>query len=153
MYNIIDLLDKIIKIKEKTHDIYKTISVMNNIDENIKVVARILATQERRHILSCKSFRGRILEKPIPTIDFDIYDKASNLMSGFMFPDPGHIKDINQLLSFALDFENQSMSLLMSIQGLLIRESEEKSTVTYDVLSKLIQQQKTHIINIENFLQ
>lgn len=63
------------------------------------------------------------------------------------------MKDIEELLKFALDFEKQTLSLVLSIQGLLIRDSADSGTVTYNVLSEIVKEEKKHIENIERFLR
>lgn len=153
MYTIIDLLDKLIVIEQKGYKMYKLISHMEDIDENIKVVARILASEEKKHAEEYKKIKEVVEKGEIPPIDFSIYDQASNLISSFRHPISGHIKDVEQLLHFALDFESQSVSLTLSIQGLLIKGSGDSSSVTYQVLTQIIQEEQKHIENIERFLR
>lgn len=153
MYTVVDLIEKLIVIEEKGHEIYRLISLMEDIDTNIKVVARILATEEKRHAQIYKKLKNKVEKSEIPAIDFGVYDQASNLISSFRYPISGHIKDIEQLLNFALDFEEQTVSLVLSIQGLLIRESGDSATVTYDVLTEILEEEKKHIENIERFLR
>ena len=153
MYTVLDLIEKLIIIEEKGYEIYRLISLMEDIDTNIKVVARILASEEKRHAQIYKNLKTKVQQDEVPPIDFGIYDQASNLISSFRYPISGHIKDIDQLLRFALDFEEQSVSLVLSIQGLLIRESGDSGTVTYDVLSEIVKEEKKHIENIERFLR
>lgn len=153
MYTIIDLLGKLIVIEQKGYEMYRLISMMTDIDENIKVVARILASEEKKHAQTYKKLKDKVEKDEVPPIDFSIYDQASNLISSFRYPISGHIKDIEQLLHFALDFEEQGISLVISIQGLLIRQSGDTSSVTYEVLSQIIQEEKKHIDNIERFLR
>ena len=110
MYTVIDLLDRLILIEQKGAEMYRLISIMEDIDEKIKVVARILASEEKRHEQIYKDYRDAIDERDLPFIDFDIYDKASNLINNFRYPVSEKMKDIEELLYFALDFEKQSMS-------------------------------------------
>lgn len=155
MYTIIDVLNKLIVLEKKGYEMYKKISLMEDIDENIKVVARILASEEKKHTTTYEKIKKQVLEAEgdIPSIDFDVYDQASNLISSYIYPISGHVKDRNQLLKFALDFEKQTVSLIMSIQGLLIKKSEDSATITYDVLSQILKEEKKHIENIERFLR
>ncbi len=153
MYTVIDLIEKIIIIEQKGHEIYRLISLMDDIDKNIKVVARVLASEEKRHAKIYQDLKEEVEKEDVPCIDFGTYDKASNLISSFRYPISGHIKDIEQLLKFALDFEEQTISLVLSIQGLLIRDSADSASVTYDVLTQIIEEEKKHIKNIERFLR
>lgn len=155
MYTIIDLIERLIVIEKKGHEMYRLISLMDDIDDNIKVVARILASEEKRHKAAYERLRDRLVagaEGEVPPIDFATYDQASNLISSFRYPISGHIKDIKELLRFALDFEEQRISLGLSVQGLLIRNPQDSSSVTYKVLNQMIEEKKKHIKNIENFL-
>ena len=152
-YNIIDILDKLIVIEQKGHTIYKAISQKENVDEKIKVVARILADQETRHMASYKRIRKLTAEEgEMPAIDFDIYDQASQLISGYMSPPSVHMADIQQLLKFALDFEKQGLALLMRIQGLLVRGKESEGSINYSVLTEIIEEEKKHINDLEGFI-
>lgn len=153
MYTIIDLLDKVIAIEEKGYEMYTLISKLEGIDANIKVVARILAAEEKRHAQVYRDIKAKAEQGDTPSIDFGTYDKASNLFNNFKYPVTSHLKDIDELLHFALDFEEQGISLVMSIRGLLIQESTDSATVTYEVLSQVIEEEEKHIENIENFLR
>ncbi|HHX62404.1 MAG TPA: hypothetical protein GX707_17080 [Epulopiscium sp.] len=153
MYTVLDLIEKVINIEQKGYEMYTLISLMEDIDENIKVVARILASEEKRHEQIYIKLKEEVEAGEVPPIDFSTYDKASNLISSFRYPVMGHLKDIEQLLNIALDFEEQSISLVISIQGLLIKEYGDSVSVTYDALTQIIEQEKKHIQNIERFLR
>ena len=152
MYTIIDLLDKLITIEQKGYEMYKLISLMDDIDNNIKLVAKILAKEEQRHGKIYRDLKTEMQKIDLPMIDFSIYDKASNLISSFRYPSLGHISSVEELLRFALDFEEQGISLVMSIQGLLIRETGDSSSITYNVLTQIIEEERKHVENIERFL-
>ncbi len=152
MYTIIDLLDKLITIEQRGYEMYKLISLMDDIDSNIKLVARILASEELRHSQIYKDLKKEMEKIDLPKIDFSVYDKASNLISSFRYPTSGHIASVEELLRFALDFEEQGISLVMSIQGLLIRETQDSASITYNVLTQIIEEERKHIENIERFL-
>lgn len=152
MYTIIDLLDKLITIEQKGYEMYRLISLMDDIDNNIKLVAKILAKEEQRHGNIYKDLKTEMQKIDLPMIDFSVYDKASNLISSFRYPSSGHISSVEELLRFALNFEEQGISLVMSIQGLLIRETGDSSSITYNVLTQIIEEERKHIENIERFL-
>ena len=151
-YNIVDILDKLIMIEQKGYAIYERISQMENVDEKIRVVARILADQEIRHMVSYKRIRKLTKKGDMPSIDFDIYDQASQLISGHILPPSVHMADIQQLLKFAIDFEKQGLALLMRIQGLLVRGAEAEGSINYNVLSEIIKEEKKHIKDLEGFI-
>lgn len=153
MYTIIDLLNRAVTLKNNAYDIYKNISVTDNIDDNVKFAARILANQESKNVQACIELKEDLSKEELPGIDFDVYDKASNLISGFVYPDSSNISNINQLLNLALDFQKQSISLMISIQGFLIKEEKDRLSLTYKVLSEIIKEEQKRIDNIENFLR
>lgn len=151
-YNIVDILDKLIIIEKKGYIIYHAISQMENVEEKIKVVARILADQEARHVQLYKKIK-KITEKgDMPAIDFDIYDQASQLISGYTTPPSVHMVDIQQLIRFALDFEKQNLALVMRIQGLLVRGLGGEESVSYKVLTEIIKEEQKHIQDLEGFI-
>ncbi len=152
MYNIVDLLDKLIILEQKGSEMYRLISIMEGLDKKIKVVARVLANEEKRHEQIYRNYKDKIEKMDLPFIDFDIYDKASNLINNFNYPVSENMKDIQELLSFALDFEKQSISLIISIQGLLIRDTNDSSSITYKVLTQIIKEEEKHIEDIERFI-
>jgi len=152
-YTILDILDKLIVLEEKGYKMYHTISLREDIDERIKMVARILADQESRHMQLYKKIKEITEERELPSIDFDIYDQASQLLSNFIHPNALHIEDIQQLLQFALDFEKQNLALVMSIQGILVRGLNANSSVTYNVLTEVIEEERKHIEDIERFIR
>lgn len=152
MYTIIDLLDKIIQIETRGFEMYEYISLRTDIDPKIKTVARILALEEKRHAKMYTHIKNKIPLGELTPIDFDIYDQASKLINNFRTPDAQYLASIEELLRFASDFEKQSISLVLSIQGLLVREAEDSDSITYKTLSEIIKEEEKHIENIENFL-
>ena len=79
--------------------------------------------------------------------------QASQLLFNFIHPTLLEIGDIQQLLHFALDFEKQNLALVMSIQGLLVRGLNGNSSITYNVLTEIIDEEKKHIDDIERFIR
>jgi len=152
-YTILDILDKLIVIEEKGYRMYYSISSRKDIDEKIKLVAKILADQESKHLQLYKKIKGITEEGELPSIDFDIYDQTSQLLSNFLHPTLLDVADIQQLLQFALDYEKQNLALVMSIQGLLVRGLNGSSSVTYNVLGEIIEEEKKHIRDIEGFIR
>lgn len=152
-YNILDILDKLIVIEEKGYHMYHSITLREDVNERVKVVARILTDQETKHMRLYKQIKAITEAGDLPSIDFDIYDQASQLLFNFIHPTLLHITDIQQLLQFALDYEKQNLALVMSIQGLLVRGLGGSSSVTYNVLTKIIEEEKKHIRDIESFIR
>lgn len=152
-YTILDILDKLMMIKEKGYKMYHAISLRKDIDENIKLVAKILGDQESKHIQLYKNIKKRTEEGQLPSIDFDIYDQVSQLLSNFLHPILLDVEDIQQLLQFSLDYGKQNLALVMSIQGLLVRGLDGSSSVTYNVLTEIIEYEQKYIQDIEGFIR
>ncbi|HHT98077.1 MAG TPA: hypothetical protein GXZ90_09325 [Clostridiales bacterium] len=152
-YTILDILDKLIVIEEKGYKMYDTIYLREDIDEKIKLVAKILAAQELKHIQLYKRIKKTTEEGELPSIDFDIYDQASQLLSNFLHPVLLDVENIKELLRFSLDYEKQNLALIITIQGLLVRGLDGSNSVTYNVLGEIIEEQQKHIQNIEGFIR
>lgn len=152
-YTVIDILDKLIIIEKKGYEMYHGISMLETIDEKIKVVARILADQELKHMSLYQKIKETVEKGVVPSIDFDLYDQASQLLSSAMQPSLINIVDIKQLLEFSLDFEEQNLALVIRIQGLLVRMVDKEKSVSYQVLTEIIREEKRHIREIRNFIR
>lgn len=153
-YNIIDLLEKAIKIAKRKIEILEEIrteasqvssingatSVLIKIDkENIGYFQKIICDCER-HILE--------------DIDFAIYDKVSFLINEFnrrlIKPE---ILEAKELLSFCLEMEKQVFALYIDIQGRLIKNEEDSKTMAYNILSEMIKKKEKHIKNLNEFVK
>ena len=152
-YTILDILAKLIMIEKRGYDIYHSISLREEIDERLRMVARILKDQESKHMDLYKKIKKTAEKDVLPSIDFDIYDQASQLLSNFTPPSSLHIMNIQQLLQFAHNFEKQNLALVISIQGLLVRGPNVQGSITYNVLTQIIEEGKKHIKNIERFIR
>lgn len=150
-YTILDILDRLIIMGKKGYNVYHTISLNEDMDEKIRVVARILIGRKSSHMQMYKKIRKITKKKELSSIDFDIYDQASQMISNFRYPTLSEIDDIQHLLQFALNFEKQNLALVMSIQGLLVRGLEGNSSISYHVLTEIIEEEKKHIRDIERF--
>ncbi len=161
-YNIGDLLEKFIDMKKKSYDLFMGIASDEGITERFKTVARVLAREEKRHMLLYEDIRNNLKnsEKKYD-VDVDIYDKAAKLFMEFSrqyvefskLRCGVDIKDISELLEYARDFEKVGMAIILSIQGLFVTQNNYTETEGYKILSEIVKEQEKHIKNIETFIK
>lgn len=152
-YNIYDLLDKLILVEKKAINMYKQIAKTKNASPSLKTTALILAKEEERHVESYNKIKQSLKGMELDEIDFDVYDKVSGLVSQFqsriVMPDTS---DAKELLLFALEFESQSLALLVDIQGRMVKNKEDVERVSYKILEGLLEDEKKHINNLKAFV-
>lgn len=151
-YNIIDIINKFIDMEKNAFKMYRKIANMEGIVDRIKAVAKVLEKEEERHIQIYQNLSEELKNREICPIDFYTYDQISNLMAGFIYPDFHQVSDVKQLLEMALDFEKQSLALILRIQGLLVRQLDDIETVSYNALKILVEEEQKHIKALEAFL-
>lgn len=150
-YTIVDLLDKIISIEEMAKKMYVDLSDKYKNDISTKTILNILVREEERHISYYKEIKKECV-KPEP-IDFHLYDKASFLFNQFK----GNIiapklENHEELLKFAVDFEKKNVAFLIDIRGRLVTNVEDIDKPMYKILDKVIEEEKKHVENLEQFL-
>ncbi|WP_432402147.1 hypothetical protein [Wukongibacter sp. M2B1] len=152
-YTIIELLDKLILIEKNGYDMFINIAVNERLKDKIKMIARIFANEEKRHGEMYKKLKEEISHENNIEIGFEIYDKASKLAFQFLNNDrTANLENEKDILEFSLNFEKENLALILSIQGLLVREQRDANTEKYRVLDKIISEEQKHIRNIEDFL-
>lgn len=154
-YNASDLLEKFIDMKKDSYDLFMRIASNGETNEKFKVVARVLASEEKRHIELYKEIKKNIKNSENNhDISVDIYDNAAKLFMEFSKRRyDTDIESISELLQYARNFEKDSMAIALSVQGLLVREQNYTETKGYKILSRIINEQEKHIKNIEAFIK
>lgn len=151
-YTVVDLLDKFISIEQAGYELYMKIASETDVTEKIKVLARVFALEEKRHIDVFSNMKDKVKDDSGIVIDFSIYDRASQLISEFIkFTRNLLIKDTRELIEFCLNFEEENLALLVIIQGILIQSQEDEKTTKYKVLTELIKEEQNHIRDISIF--
>ncbi len=153
-YTIVDLLDKFILIEQKGYEMFMEMAMDHGIEENIKILLRVFANEEKRHAEMYRSLKEHITEDIIKEIDFSLYDKVLKLI--YEFSNRNRFADLynkRELLNFCLDFEKENLALALSIQGILVTSYSDIETSNYQVLEKIISEERKHIENIEAFLK
>lgn len=154
-YTIIDIIDKLIKIKMKTREIYLNISHMNSEDKAFNLVAIALMKVQEKHIKYYEELKMKI-GKDVKEIDFLIYDKISFLIDEYknrvdiLEINP---KNMEQILNLALDFEKKNSALIIDIQGRLVRKEVDVQTKTYSILSEMIKKEQKYLNDLKNVIE
>lgn len=154
-YTIIDIIDKLIMIKNKTRQIYLNISNINREDKAFNLVAIALMKIQEKHIQYYKELKKNI-GKDVEQIDFWIYDKISFLINEYknkvdiLEVNP---KNMEEILNLALDFEKKNSALIIDIQGRLVSKEVDVQTKTYSVLSEMIKKEEKYLNDLKSIIE
>ncbi len=151
-YTVVDLLDKFISIEQAGYELYMKIANEAAVPERVKVIARVFALEENRHVEIYKNLKERVKDDSDIVIDFSVYDRASKLISDIAsFTRYFSFKDTSELIYFCLNFEEENLALLIIIQGILIQSKDDEKTTKYKVLTELIQEEQKHVQDVSVF--
>ena len=122
MYTIIDLIDKLSKIDEEQYELY--LRIYENIEtrNSLKIIAKVLFNEEKKHLDIFQELIQNSSTYSDIDIDISTYDRSVELIYEFSkikTKDP--IDDVKGLLKAALIFEKENLSLLLIVQGLLVK--------------------------------
>lgn len=155
-YTVLDIINKIITIKLKVKSIYSNIESEKNIDISFKCVVSALLQEQQKHIDYYKKLEKQLKGQELEDIDFVIYDKISSLIIEYnnkvnlLNISP---KYITELLSLALDFQNQNSALMIDIQGRLVRKSNDVDSKNYNILTNVLEHEKKYMKILNNLLK
>lgn len=152
-YNVLDLIDKAIDIVSNKLNIYKQILMEE--DLNTTVLVRNAYIKEcEKSILHYKELKSKLQNRELEEIDFVVYDKISFLINEFNGKH-GNKKVTNkkELNEFTLNYEKDSLALLIDIQGRLIRKESDATSIAYEVINKTIKKKKAYIRNLKEYIK
>jgi len=154
-YNVADLLKKFIAMKKGAYNLYMGIASNGRVDEKCKTAARVLAREENRYMKLYEDMKNNIINSAKNhDISIDIYDKSAKLFMEFSKRHSSiNINSVRELLQYAMDYEKDSLAIILSVQGLLVGEYNYVETEGYKILSEIIKEQEKHIKNIETFIK
>lgn len=152
-YTLADLLERLIVIEESSVKIFEDIA-NSGVDKRISAVARVFKTEELRHVEHCKALMEESKLQVNIDIDFDVYDKIYSLINEFRNRTPApKISTVQELVSFAFDYEMSMTALLLDIRGRMVRNSEDAANYNYIAITQLILEEQKHTAAISAFLR
>ena len=149
-YNILDIIDKAINIENRRKIIIKNVVAKNKVIPAIVLISKVLCHQIDEIIKYYEELKEEISNTEFEEIDILTYDKISFLINEFN--NKTYIQDIDNgkdYLKFSLNLAKDKYSLFIDIQGRLIKNMNDTSTKTYDILSKIINNIRKQIRTIE----
>lgn len=153
-YNVIDLIDKAIDIAIRKKHLYEIIGEQQCDIPSIKVMSKVLMKDIDRSIKYYETLKKEIGYTEFEEIDFDIYDKISFLINEFNSRlNILEVHDVREFLNFSLTLERDTYSLLINIQGRLIKDKNDVYTKTYIILSKSIENKARHIETLQKVIK
>ncbi|NEZ46909.1 hypothetical protein FDF74_06750 [Clostridium niameyense] len=144
-YTIIDIINNLIYIEEKGFEMFKKISQSTE-DIRMKVLADTFAKQEQKHKRYYEDIKNNIEENLQEYIDFYAYDKISSKIQQFksklVIP---NIDNVNKLINFAVELEEDNLALLLDVKGQLVRRESDTNTLAYNTMLTIIEEEKKHV--------
>ncbi len=146
-YTIYDLIERLIDIEKNALEIYEKIeeNAKEKNSKNIEIITRAIRKEETKHIRYYEELKEKFNYELNDTIDFYLYDKVVKLLYEFKsqirIPYVGNAQD---LIKYSLEFEKNSISLLIDIQGRLLGNLNDINNNVYKIISKIIEEEKKH---------
>lgn len=154
MHTIIDVIDRIIEINEQSAELYKLLQKNFTISEQVRLATGVFVREKERHINTYVRIKEEFLNSENIQIDFDVYGTISKIISAFkkelIYIEAFELKGI---LAYALDFRQKLIALIVRVQELLVRKSEDTESISYKILTRIIDEEKKHVKMIEAFLR
>lgn len=153
-YNVVDLIDKAIDIAIRRKNILGDIGQEKSDIQAIQIMSKVLSKEIGKTIEYYGTLKKEINNADIEEIDFVIYDKISFLINEFnkrIYV--SEINNVREYLEFSIYLLRDTNSLLVDIQGRLIKNIWDINTKTYKILSDLIRNIEGHIDTLEKNLR
>jgi len=154
MYDVRDIIKKIIEINELKKKVYKDI-YENAGDIRTQMVAKVFINSVEKDIKNFNKMVKTVSNESVDFIDFGSYDLISKLISQFSVRISTHpqITSRTEFLDFAKELETSTYALLVDVQGRLVTNENIVDTLTYRTLSVMINDKKKNIDNMGKVLK
>lgn len=153
-YNVIDLIDKAIKIEQERKNIIMNAMSKDSNYPNIRLISKILVDQGDKRIDYYEKIKEETKNKDFEEIDFMTYDKISFLINEFNKKIYiTEAKSPKEYILFSLELARDKYSLFIDIQGRLFNNTKDKNTKAYEILSKIIEVVRKQIDTLEKTIQ
>lgn len=152
-YNIIDIIDKTIRIEEKRIFMINELINENKNLPTINLLGKVFEKESLKMIDYYNSIKLELNDKDIEEIDFRTYDKISFLINEFynkMFIPA--VEKPKEYMQHALKIASDKLALFLDIQGRIVNNCNNTSGITYNILSNIILRLKEQVENIDRVL-
>lgn len=153
-YNIMDIIYKGIDVATKRRSVFEKIEQENPNNLQIKIVSRVLIKEVNRTILYYGDLLNKYKGADFEEINILIYDKISFLINSFdkkiFIP---KISTVREYIRYSIDINKDLYSLLIDIQGRLVLNTSDTGTITYIILTDIINYTSKHIDLLENIMR
>lgn len=153
--SIIELFSSLMSLEENFSILYKNIAAIEGqVDQKLKNAATVLSRAEKQHAQFYKKLIDDMntSEKAI-LIDASLIEQARNYLRTFK-QSMGHstMTSVKELLTLAIEFEDNNALILKQILELLAEEEEENKRLV-EVFELLILEEYKHSKNLKQFLK
>lgn len=152
-YNINDIIDKTINIEIKMQK--SIVEAINNDSRNVvmlNVLGKVFINESNKRIDYYKTLKN-VNEVELEEIEYMTYDKISFLFFEYSNKNlQGDVKTPKDYLEFVKNLALEKYSLLVDVQGRLINNMNNSNSITYSVLSDIINNTDKQIDNLNRFL-
>ncbi|MBC8060890.1 MAG: hypothetical protein H7Y18_09510 [Clostridiaceae bacterium] len=153
-YNVIDLIDKAIKVSIRKKEIYKSIGKENCDIPSIQIMSKVISKEIDKTIKYYETLKVEIGDVEFEEIDLYIYDKMSFLIDEFnKRVYVTKINNVKEYLKFSLELEKDVQSLLIDVQGRFVKSTSDLHTKTYEILTFMINNKAQNIATLEKTLK
>ena len=152
-YNIIDIVEKAIKIEEKRIFLINELINENKNLPTINLLGKVFEKESRKMIDYYKTIELELNNSKLEEIDFRTYDKISFLINEFfsiMFIPV--VEKPKEYMNYALQLSSNQLALFLDIQGRLVNNSNRADGITYNVLSDIIVKLEQRVDSIKRVL-
>ena len=152
-YNVIDLIDRCVQIEKVQLKYLEEMIEKKTNEPTVQIMCKVFF----KNSINCLSFYDNLKKSldvsKLEDIWIATYDKISFLFNEFIRKI--YLSDFNsprKYLFFALDVAEDKRSLFIDVQGRLYNDSKDDNTITYKVLTQIIQRSEKQIWSIKKTL-
>jgi rubrerythrin len=154
-YTVGDIIEKLILIEETGMNVYSIIAEKyKDTNPSISIISKTLGKEEKKHIDYYESIRCDVEKYKHEEIEFYLYDKAAKLLYEYkqrvQVPE---LRNVKELLDYAVEFERNNVSLLLDIQGRLVQAPQDIVKFSYEIISRMIEEEKSHEKQLQGLLK
>lgn len=152
-YNVVDIINKAIKVTIKEKNIYENVKKEKYDTPIIKAISNVLIKETKKNIEFYENLKKEMEKEKLDDIEFGIYDKISFLVNQFNNKEYLiNFDDVKEYLVFSLNVEKDIESLLIDIQGRLVKNISDTELKTYKTLSLIINNKKEYIDKFQKLI-